>query len=382
MSTSRTSTLSPQVLAAASSWFVEFNEGEVSVSQREEFVQWLRDSPEHVRAYVQISAHWEEGRTLGRKDGLTVEQLMELGCSDAKSLPLDREWGSLFPAEDEGRAAYVHQSRSKAQWVLPLAASIFILAASFWLYERRNLYETEIGEQRSIKLADGSTIDMNSRSRVRVNFSPSGRDVELLQGQALFSVAKDKVRPFVVHSDDTQVRAIGTRFDVYRKATGTVVTVVEGRVAVSNDSIIPSTSEVRPEIQSRPGAVAAKPIARADPSIIELAAGQQLTLTQAEIKIPTAVDVTAATAWTQKQIIFRDAPLTEVVEEFNRYNTRKMRIADPDILSIRISGAFSSTDPTSLLRALDLMGAFSIQETSDEVRISGKQGVLRKENFH
>jgi transmembrane sensor len=242
--------------------------------------------------------------------------------------------------------------------MLALAASVLVLVASLWLYERRNLYDTDIGEQRFIKLADGSTIDLNSRSQVRVSFSPTERGVELLQGQALFSVTKDKSRPFVVHSGATRVRAIGTQFDMYRRAAGTVVTVVEGRVAVSNEAM--------------PERVALHLSGRVMPSVIELSAGEQATVSATVVKRPAAVDVGAATAWTQKQVIFRDTPLTEVVEEFNRYNTRKMRIADRDIQLIRISGAFSSTDPASLLRALDTMGVFSIEENSEEVRISRK----------
>jgi len=92
----------------------------------------------------------------------------------------------------------------------------------------------DVGEQRSIALADGSIIDLNARSRIRVRLSKDERDVELLQGQALFHVAKDNSRPFVVRSDTTVVRAVGTEFDVYRKKNGTVITVLEGRVVVES----------------------------------------------------------------------------------------------------------------------------------------------------
>ncbi len=81
-------------------------------------------------------------------------------------------------------------------------------------------YATGIGEQRSIVLADGSTVDLNSRSKIRIRFSSERRGVELIEGQALFKVAKDHARPFVVDSDGTRVRAVGTQFDVYRKRRG------------------------------------------------------------------------------------------------------------------------------------------------------------------
>ncbi len=102
----------------------------------------------------------------------------------------------------------------------------------WWQANRYPLYSTDIGERRSITLADGSTVDLNARSKLRIEFSSAERRVELLDGQALFQVAKDKQRPFIVHSGDATVRAVGTQFDVYRKDSGTTITVLEGRVAV------------------------------------------------------------------------------------------------------------------------------------------------------
>lgn len=372
MSKRRASTLSPQVLSAASRWFVEFNEAEVAVSQREAFIEWLRASPEHVQAYVQISAHWEEGRTLGRRESLTVEQLIALGQDDANALLLDREYGSMFSPNSEKQSASVSVSQARPYKFFAMAASILVLIGASWLYERRNLYETGTGEQRSIKLEDGSTIDLNSRSRVRVSFNQGARDIELLEGQALFDVAKDKSRPFLVHSGKTHVRALGTRFDMYRRTAGTIVTVVEGRVAVTTESTKKLLSDLRPDSESAAVTTAVAPATHASTMAVELSAGEQAMVTQVAIKKRLAVDVGAATAWTQKQVVFRDAPLAEVVEEFNRYNTRQIVIADPDIKLIRISGAFSSTDPTSLLRALDAMGISSVQDSAEKIEILRK----------
>jgi transmembrane sensor len=91
-------------------------------------------------------------------------------------------------------------------------------------------YSTGIGEQRTIQLMDGSTVELNARSKVEVRLTERRRDVALIEGQALFHVAKDKLRPFVVRAGEAEVRAVGTEFDVYKKQAETVVTVVEGRV--------------------------------------------------------------------------------------------------------------------------------------------------------
>ena len=102
-----------------------------------------------------------------------------------------------------------------------------------------------MGEQRSIQFEDGSTVDLNSRSKIRVKYSKQERDVELIEGQALFHVAHDTSRPFIVAVGATRVRAVGTQFDVYKKSNGTVVTVVEGRVAVYSapQGLLSETSE-------------------------------------------------------------------------------------------------------------------------------------------
>src|SRR5260221_5540279 len=101
-----------------------------------------------------------------------------------------------------------------------------------WQTECYPSYSTDVGERRSLTLDDGSTVDLNARSKVRIEFSKAERRVDLIEGQALFQVAKNMDRPFIVKSGEATVRAVGTQFDVDRKATGTTVTVLEGRVVV------------------------------------------------------------------------------------------------------------------------------------------------------
>ena len=232
-----------------------------------------------------------------------------------------------------------------------LAASIVFaalgLGAYSWYYlQSHPTYTTDIGENRSITLADGSTVDLNARSKLRVEFSKGERDVELLEGQALFEVAHDASRPFVVRSGGAQVRAVGTQFDVYRGSAGTTVTVVEGRVAVAERA------------------------APADSGATFVSAGEQVTVTAQAITPPKHTDVVAATAWTQHRLIFDATPLAEVVEHFNRYNTRQLIIDDPELAAFHVSGVYASTDPSSLIRFLREQPGVVITESSDAVRIS------------
>ena len=167
----------------------------------------------------------------------------------------------------------------------------------------------------------------------------------LLEGQALFRVAKDAQRPFVVRAGDAEVRAVGTAFDVYRKVSETVVTVVEGRVETYDDS------------------------GRSGEKAIVLSAGERLAVVPHTVTKPTRADPSVATAWLQKRLIFEETPLNEVAEEFNRYNRRPLSIEDRDLRMLKISGVYSSTDPASLINFLRSQSSIQVVETDKNVRI-------------
>jgi transmembrane sensor len=104
-----------------------------------------------------------------------------------------------------------------------------------------------------------------------------------------------------------------------------------------------------------------------------LAAGQQVTVSRgAGVEMSSNADVAAATAWTQKQIVFNATPLSDVVDEFNRYNARQLVITDAKIANTKISGEFSSTNPDSLLKGLDALKKFNIHETPSRIEISSR----------
>ena len=164
-------------------------------------------------------------------------------------------------------------------------ALLALVTVRFWGGgDLADAYSTGIGEQRTIALPDGSTVELNARSSLRVHLTDRQRDVALLEGQALFRVAKDAQRPFVVRAGDAQVRAVGTEFDVYRKESETVVTVVEGRVETYDDS------------------------GHGGEGAIVLSAGERLTVVPHTVTKPTRADPAVATAWLQKRLIFEETP--------------------------------------------------------------------------
>ncbi|MBL8267664.1 FecR family protein [Steroidobacter sp.] len=359
--------LSAVVLDEATTWFVELLEGAQDERTRGEFLEWLRSSPQNVRAYLQVAAHWEDDASqlqtgAGRLE--SVDELLAMARSENNVVPLaamnqsgNIATGSAPTNEDnvaealpgvDGRRSVQANGRGKSWTRRALAAGVVlaVIASGVTYHLQRDVYSTRVGEQRSIKLDDGSTVEINSRSRIKVRYSEHVRQVDLLEGQALFDVAKNKARPFVVHSGDVRIQAVGTQFDVYRKTGGTVVTVVEGSVSIQD----------------------------AAPGKQVLAAGEQIVVSPSVAPAkPKTADIAAVTAWTQRRLVFTREPLSEVVQQFNRYNTRPLVITDPDIAATEISGTFSSGDPSSLLRFLREVGAYRIRETDDAIQISSQQ---------
>jgi transmembrane sensor len=369
--------LNKQIYEEGAEWLVELRVGYVDAATRERLDAWFRESPHHIRAFLELSSIWEDGGDPDLDRAHTTEALIARARAATNVIPLERH--AETPVRPSVAGKPTTQSRSgkpeslvtRSSWRSLLAASVASACMvggglGFWFWRNwEPIYSTRVGEEKSIQLTDGSTLELNSRSRIRVRFSAHEREVDLVEGQALFHVAKDAARPFIVHSDAAQIRAVGTQFDVYRKASGTTVTVVEGRVAVL-PTAHDAASAVRPQNQSPPEAQLT-----GGAGAVILAAGEQLTVAPlAAAAKPTKADVTAATAWTQHQLVFDSTPLSDVAQEFNRYNVRQLIVNDAGLTDFHVTGVFSSTDPSSLLRFLRAQRGISVEETDREIRIS------------
>jgi len=399
--------LNRQILDEASEWFVDFRVGDVDTAARERFDEWLRRSPEHIRAYWEIAKTYVELPGAPAPDKLDVAALIAYAHSNANVVPLHSRASpahtlraeSAAEGSEQGGAGPTPRFRRPFFAAASVAFALVIAGAVWWQTHRYPLYSTDIGERRSITLSDGSTVDLNARSQLRVEFSKTERRVDLLDGQALFQVAKDKARPFIVQSSDATVRAVGTQFDVYRKDTGTTITVLEGRVAVYSSARADQANGASEPVAAESNAVSQHPLPRAsardsssrssassahidsavsnsglvDPSgsgAIFLSAGEQVTVTpdSAGTPMPQHADITAATAWMQRKLIFEGSKLSDVVEEFNRYNRRQLVIEDPKLADFQISGVYSSTDPASLVLFMRDQG-LNVTEGDNEIRI-------------
>jgi len=270
------------------------------------------------------------------------------------------------------RRLRTHLTARPIRWVASLLIVCVGAAGVAWVELQRGLYTTDIGEQRSITLDDGSTVELNAKSRIRVRFTDQAREVDLIAGQALFYVAKDNARAFVVRSGAARVRAVGTEFDVYRRRSGTTVSVLEGQVAVFlNDSSAGSLTF--PETSGAGTARSARSSnAVGGGTRLLVSAGEQVVLTAQSAARLNAPDVAVATAWTQRQIVFQGSPLSDVVEEFNRYNRKQMVIDDENSAAHSGQRSLSSTEPASLLRFLREQVQLTVTERDGQLAISRK----------
>ncbi len=368
---------SRDLVAEASVWFVEFRDGNVPDSTRARFNDWLRRSPEHIQAYLEVSAAWSELPTSDPEGRIDVEAMVARAQASAEDNVVEFEKrrltalsGADVPVQvtSDGSAEQVGSRGFRRGAMFAAAAVVAAVALGVGLWEASvyGVYSTGVGEQRTVMLADGSTIELNALSRVRVRLSRDVRNIELTEGQALFHVAKDRTRPFIVRSGTATVRAVGTQFDVYRKLSSTTITVLEGEVAVTPEK--PGGSGALGPGAATPGA--AQP--EGAPAIL-LSAGQQLTVAPQQVSKPKKADVAAATSWTEHHLIFEATPLSEVADEFNRYNRKKLVIADVALRSVGISGVYSSADPESLLGFLRAQPTLVVTETADEIRVTSRE---------
>jgi transmembrane sensor len=222
------------------------------------------------------------------------------------------------------------------------------------------ILETEVGKQNSFTLQEGSVVFLNTNSKVSVAMSRGERHIELVRGEARFEVATDTSRPFTVVTSTASVRALGTLFNVRAETLFTQVAVLEGQVQVTAAS--PGKPPAGAQVADSDGSVAPR-----SPAIerVRLAAGERAEVTETGIQTNTGPPIEAVAAWTQRRLVFRDQTLGVVIHEFNRYRTRPLVLNDPALALLRISGAFNSDDPDSLLTYRSIYETVRIEHRSD-----------------
>ncbi len=372
--------LRDHIAKEAADFFVRLQDP-ADTAARTELAEWLLRSPMHVEEFLAITRTWGEAMP----DDTTGYSIAELTAAAAAERPAAGNVVSIIDAafEPEAAVASVSSDRGRRRFgarpVAMAAVVAVIVGALGWLIATElfgpSRISTAIGEQRSVTLADGSVIDINTGSAIRVDVGKHERLVYLLRGEARFKVAKDPARPFIVSTSQATVRAVGTVFNVRAQPERTAVAVLEGRVEVRE--IIPPPAVPDTKAPAQPDAASTTPPPIATPirrDRLELNAGQQAIVTDAGDIVPNAgPPIERVAMWTQRRLVFRSESLADVVAEFNRYHTRPIVIEDPALAAVRISGTFDSSDPRSLVEYLQQFERARAEESADAIRLRAIQ---------
>lgn len=230
-----------------------------------------------------------------------------------------------------------------------IAASIAGLTV-VGLVGRGQTYNTRLGEVKVTPLADGSVMTLNTASRVVVEFSDTQRSIRLLEGEALFDVAKDAGRPFLVDAGETQVRAIGTSFTVRRLGDAPIqVLVREGVVEVNRHAASATFRPVR---------------ATANTRVLSSASSTSVAAAPVE---PAAIR--RELAWREGRIAFQGETLGQAAAQFSRYSETRIAIDDPAIAAEQVTGLFQANDPVGFAQAVASSFGLHADVGAGEVRL-------------
>jgi transmembrane sensor len=345
----------------AADWFVA-NRRELSAREREDFAAWLKASPVHVEEYLGFAVIARDLREIGADSESSVDSIVAAAQS-AEDEPIRALWSALQTARDPLPARWRTAAVTFAVFAV---LSLGLLA--WWNFGRapRGLtpdtvatlhFQTRHGEQQTRRLPDGSILRLNTDTAVGISYSKSERIMMLSSGEADFEVAHESKRPFRVFAGSAEVIDIGTQFDVRLEQSATVVTVVEGRVAVGPSSML----------RAHGTDAGQEPLAR----FVELHADQQISVAQGVWPAaPIAVDAHRTTSWLRRQIMFDHEPLSLVVTEFNRYSAKPIEITTPALRDLQISGVFTTDDTDGFIAFLRSLEGVHVEVTATRIRVS------------
>jgi len=309
----------------AADWVVRLQSPELSEDEAVGFDAWLSADPAHAAAYdAALSVMLEVERTA--------------------------------PAIARGLAATRRPRRQAAArgWILAgglaAAATIALAVMPFGaLRPATQDFTTAKGQQRTVRLADGSTLQINAGSRLSVTLGRHERGVVMAQGEAVFDVAADRARPFTIAVGDRTVRVVGTRFDVRHRGDQLSVTVERGVV------------EVRPAGDA-PG------------RIWRLHPGQRLDTAQGAAAVQlSAVDPQQVESWRTGRLIYRDQPLGDVVADLNQQFPTPIILEDPALAQVRVSGVLVLDDQSAVIRRLALLAPIKALPSGQAVLLRSDQ---------
>jgi transmembrane sensor len=307
------------VLAEATAWLVKLQDGQRTRADEDAFREWLAADHAHVQAFSRASDFWELLPAMGQR--WRVEQ-----------------------------ASQPNRRVRRAGMMLVRAAVLALFAVglsmAIWMW-RVPSYTTGIGQQQSMALTDGTQVEINTDSRLAVEYTKDERRIVLTQGEALFRVAKVADRPFIVRAGDREVRALGTTFIVRHEKQRVAVTLLEGQVEVF-------------ELTAASTAAAA---------VVVLAPGERAMLTSGSSPIVDRPQLDAVTAWRRGEVVFDDVALADAIAEMNRYSQLRISAPQASVARLRVSGVFDARETEEFARMMAALHRLHLQRDGSHLQL-------------
>lgn len=309
------------IAAEAAAWIAQLQRPDRDADLENALRGWLRSDPAHAAAFEEATTVWH--------------QLPGVG------------------------AMYRERTHRRRHWKqLAVAASVTLVAGALLLLHLLSgeVYVTAVGEQRLVKLQDGSWITMNTDTVMKTRYGAGERYVALERGEAIFDVAKDADRPFIVATGDERVRALGTSFAVRRDDATVSVLLLEGKVAVE---------PARPQLL---GGRKVRPV--------QMLAGQGWRSQDNAVTRLTAAHLGRLTAWRHGELVFDAMTLRDAIAEMNRYSARPLVIQTPAAGNLPISGVFRIRESEEFARTVAALYELRVTMDDRQILLSGSPGAV------
>ena len=357
-----------QIAEEAGAWDARLRSPDCTAADRAQFANWRQQNPAHAVEFERLQMIAAMARQEVTRADLRALRDAARTAGSARRWTIPLATAAALAVVVFGTAAWVERAgisparplRTLLTWVQQAGSK-----------ETGEEYVTRVGQRTVVTLRDGSTVELNAKTAMKVVFTPDQRLIQLVGGQALFHVAKNAQRPFVVRAGDREILAIGTAFDVRRDATSVRVTLIEGKVAVSRESpaeaSVDSSSERVPAARHSSPSPAARLIS-AQPVLptrdgtaasqhgfeVFLEPGQQLIAQESSGEaVVQPVDVQKVIGWRDGRVAFEDFTLGAAVEEMNRHSPVQIQLRSPELAALRVNGVFRAGEQEAFVTALE-----------------------------
>jgi transmembrane sensor len=282
-------------------WIVRLSADTVSEQDHQAFALWLAASPAHRDSMDTMLDLWEDLEVLKYRPG------------EERAQPSRRRWLGTGIA---------------------LAASLLVamlLSPGLGFGPDSQHYRTQLGEQLAVDLSDGSSVWLNTNTAIDVIYNAEERRITLQRGEAFFQVAHDNGRPFLVQAGHTEVKALGTAFNILLKGERSEVTVTEGVVRIT-ELDAPATRPAQVQIVHE---------------------NQRISGSREGLEALPGIEANNLLAWREGKLVAHGMPLAALVEELSRYHPTEIFIAEPGLSDTTVSGVFRLDDLDGILLALE-----------------------------